>query len=568
MILLSIMRPIKQRLKINPTDLAQLSPAMRKRLLKYFETHRVLPQDKEIVVGNYCFSSQHTILKHHSRSTDEPRYAVFDSRDPQGKGASAGESGGVFKIKATLKQNHTGDWQIDKTHRRIVKVYEFSNHYNLRNAHKEAQQVLNLNYLRAKHLVEDSVQNSTQAFLVMREMPGVNLRQWLETTDLSKLTTSEYLNLIIELLVKLKSQVHDRALVHRDVKPENILLGETLDPHTERFFKVNIVDFDLSTTLAASASNKKLAGTVGYIAPEIEATHLCSQASDVYSMGKTLDDVHQAICLNNQQIPLAIKEHIARLIKWMTKGNPAERCSLPNAIATIHAARFQYYFGAMYADFPAKNIWLVNQMYGLQRYFDAIAQATLDKITEGDPHTLRNLLLYTLYILPNEPATLRNYIYSVRIECLQHLYSQEMICNVITEVINKYIFYQKILITELETLKQNAQPANQAAIKTLETLLSKRAQRNFNLDEIQALNQRWEHKKPELLAQFNALACAPDNPLGGEKRLRTEETTPPPVAKKSRSTKRLSVRLFNGAKRKLSTQDADVINSTIKALRH
>lgn len=90
---------------------------------------------------------------------------------------------------------------------------------------------------------------------------------------------------IFHLLAQAIKHIHDRGIIHCDIKPENIVLNIT-----ENSMKPILIDFDISRDLQQSLTKtlKDIRGTNGYIAPEIFNGSMPSTSSDIWSFGCVL----------------------------------------------------------------------------------------------------------------------------------------------------------------------------------------------------------------------------------------------------------------------------------------
>ena len=119
-------------------------------------------------------------------------------------------------------------------------------------------------------------------YLAMRFVPGTNLRQVI---DLGHLDLDEVQRITAAIAAALDA-AHDRGLVHRDVKPANILLSGESEPR-----HVYLTDFGLTKRLGSAGSLTRTGAWVGtpdYVAPEqIQAAPVDGRA-DIYSLGCVL----------------------------------------------------------------------------------------------------------------------------------------------------------------------------------------------------------------------------------------------------------------------------------------
>ena len=113
-------------------------------------------------------------------------------------------------------------------------------------------------------------------YIVMEYVRGITLRQLI--TLEAPFEPARALQLY-EPVVAALAHAHDAGLIHRDVKPENVLISEG--------GQVKVADFGLArpVTAATVAEGGVVIGTVSYIAPELVSRGQASPRSDVYSLG-------------------------------------------------------------------------------------------------------------------------------------------------------------------------------------------------------------------------------------------------------------------------------------------
>ncbi|ATY10664.1 serine/threonine protein kinase [Amycolatopsis sp. AA4] len=124
-------------------------------------------------------------------------------------------------------------------------------------------------------------QDTGLAFLVMELVDGGTLRDLLD--EQGQLDVSLALSVAEPVLAALAA-AHAAGLVHRDVKPENVLIGRSGQLAGG---VVKVGDFGLVRAVASAGttSSSVILGTVGYLAPEQVATGDTTARSDVYSAG-------------------------------------------------------------------------------------------------------------------------------------------------------------------------------------------------------------------------------------------------------------------------------------------
>ncbi|MHA6624236.1 serine/threonine-protein kinase [Pseudonocardia sichuanensis] len=125
-------------------------------------------------------------------------------------------------------------------------------------------------------------------------------------------------------LAEALAHVHSAGIVHRDVKPANVLLGDGGRPR--------LADFGISRTLDATTAtaNGCVVGTAAYLAPEQVRGELVGPATDIYALGLVL---LEALTGRREFPGMAVESATARLYR-----SPAVPDGLPAGLGTVLTA--------------------------------------------------------------------------------------------------------------------------------------------------------------------------------------------------------------------------------------
>ncbi|MFV0286502.1 MAG: protein kinase domain-containing protein, partial [Demequina sp.] len=140
---------------------------------------------------------------------------------------------------------------------------------------REAKAAARLTHPGMVRVYDQGVDGSV-SYLTMEYVGGENLRQRMAHEG--PLSVGEALG-ITERVLDALAAAHRADLVHRDVKPENVLIDEEGGP--------KLTDFGLAraVTEVTSTATGTLLGTVAYLAPEVVTDASADARADVYSTG-------------------------------------------------------------------------------------------------------------------------------------------------------------------------------------------------------------------------------------------------------------------------------------------
>lgn len=173
-------------------------------------------------------------------------------------------------------------------------------------------------------------------YLVMEHLPGGEL---FDSPQIFKKEGTSYTEGdaagVISKLLEALHHCHSLGIVHRDMKPENIMFGADGE--------VRIVDFGLAKESVAKMST--FAGTPYFMAPEV-LNHNYGQKCDVWSMGCVLymlvagklpfsgrskDEVFNRIKNSLYEEPMHVSAHCRDLLKKMLTVDPLKRLTAAEA---------------------------------------------------------------------------------------------------------------------------------------------------------------------------------------------------------------------------------------------
>ncbi|GAA1060469.1 serine/threonine-protein kinase [Agromyces bracchium] len=186
---------------------------------------------------------------------------------------------------------------------------------------------------------------SRREFLVMELVDGEDLRRVLDRGPIPLRDAARVLADLAEGL----HVIHSRGIVHRDVKPANVLLAPAHLP--TRRWNAKLADFGIARLLDESrlTATGRIIGTPGYLSPEQVRGEAVGSSADVYSLGLLLLEAvtgaqpypgpalesASARLVRDPHIPTELPAGWRDLLAAMTARDPADRpTALDVALAT------------------------------------------------------------------------------------------------------------------------------------------------------------------------------------------------------------------------------------------
>lgn len=161
-------------------------------------------------------------------------------------------------------------------------------------------------------------------YIVMEYVPGKTLKQIIR--ERAPLLNEESVDIMLQLVSAI-NEAHKRGIIHRDIKPQNIIVKSD--------GTIKILDFGIATakgSMQLTQANNVM-GSVHYLAPELAKGEPASAQSDIYAMGIVLFEMlaGDVPFKADQAVQIALM-HMRDPLPNLRKINPAVPQSLENVV--------------------------------------------------------------------------------------------------------------------------------------------------------------------------------------------------------------------------------------------
>jgi serine/threonine protein kinase/beta-lactam-binding protein with PASTA domain len=184
----------------------------------------------------------------------------------------------------------------------------------IRRFHREAQSATSLAHPNIVS-VYDVGEEEDLYYIVMEYVDGQTLKQYIQQN--SPLRVEDAIRIMSQLASAI-SHAHHNHIIHRDIKPHNILV--------DRNGNVKITDFGIAMALSATSitQTNSVLGSVHYLSPEQARGGMANEKSDIYSLGIVMFE------LLTGRLPFSGESAVSIALKHLQSETPSVRRWNPN----------------------------------------------------------------------------------------------------------------------------------------------------------------------------------------------------------------------------------------------
>lgn len=160
-------------------------------------------------------------------------------------------------------------------------------------------------------------------YMVMEYVDGLTLKEYIQ--QYGPVEVEEALSIMKQITAAI-AHAHANDLVHRDIKPQNILI--------DSYGQVKVTDFGIAVALSATSLTKtnSILGSVHYLSPEQARGGLATKKSDIYSLGIVLYE------LLTGRMPFSGETPVSIALKHLQNDPPSVKTfnpSIPQSVENI-----------------------------------------------------------------------------------------------------------------------------------------------------------------------------------------------------------------------------------------
>jgi eukaryotic-like serine/threonine-protein kinase len=206
---------------------------------------------------------------------------------------------------------------------KILRLDFANNEEFIRRFHREAQSATSLAHPNIVSIYDVGDEDDSIYYIVMEYVEGQTLKEYIQKR--SPVPIEDVLT-IMQQLTSAISHAHQNHIIHRDIKPQNILV----DPNGT----VKITDFGIAMALSATSitQTNSVLGSVHYLSPEQARGGIVNHTSDIYSLGIVMFE------LLTGRLPFSGESAVSIALKHLQSEIPSLRrwnATVPQSVENI-----------------------------------------------------------------------------------------------------------------------------------------------------------------------------------------------------------------------------------------
>lgn len=210
----------------------------------------------------------------------------------------------------------------------------------IRRFRREAQSATSLDHPNIVSIYDIGEEDDIY-YIVMEHVSGKTLKQYIQQfAPIEQYNTVE----IMQQLTSAIAHAHENGIIHRDIKPQNILIDD--------YGTIKVTDFGIAMALSSTTitQTNSLLGSVHYLSPEQARGSLATKKSDVYALGIVMFELltGRLPFSGESAVSIALK-HLQSETPSPTRWNPAIPQSLENVVLKSMAKDPNHRYGSVEA---------------------------------------------------------------------------------------------------------------------------------------------------------------------------------------------------------------------------